>query len=301
MSLYTQPNPMFLHLIADDRSLITYRPKLNQLTKSITATILLQQILYWWKKADCQDFYKFKAPCGHPDYKPEDSWTEELGMSLREFDTAIKVLKKLNYVETKSTFDRKTIYIVNFELLKAELDTLYSVNAESADSYITNAHTAKQQKRIQLNDKSAYSITNTETTTETTTDIIKEINKEKPKLKFDIGKSKFDPERFIDTLSLSEVVKDLLTEWCRMRKDKPTQRAIELVTRDLLKHTEADRIEMIENSLKNGWKGIFELKPNYNQNSGGHSIRPSYSTTGVERLVDTSDLYEPGAFDHFYN
>ena len=87
---------MILSIIAQDKTLITYRPKLNELTGSITATILLQQIMYWWDISGNKEFYKFKAPCKHPDYKEGDSWTESLGMTIYEFDSAYKKLKELD-------------------------------------------------------------------------------------------------------------------------------------------------------------------------------------------------------------
>jgi hypothetical protein len=77
-------------LLADDKEMITYRPKLNQLTGSVVATILLQQIIYRWVRSNRHPFYKFGAPCAHPNYKPGDSWQEEIGISRSELETALK-------------------------------------------------------------------------------------------------------------------------------------------------------------------------------------------------------------------
>lgn len=79
-----------INLIADDRDLITYRPRLNEITGSVTATILLQQIIYWWRKQKRQPFYKFAAPCSHKLYKTGDSWREELGFGRYELQGALK-------------------------------------------------------------------------------------------------------------------------------------------------------------------------------------------------------------------
>jgi hypothetical protein len=82
----------YLELLAEDRELITYRKSLRRLAGSVTATILLQQIMYWSKRTSGQPFYKFKEPCEHELYQDGDSWTEELGFSPGEFDTAIKAI-----------------------------------------------------------------------------------------------------------------------------------------------------------------------------------------------------------------
>ena len=76
-------------ILAADKNVILYRKELNELTGSVTATILLQQIIYWGKKTG-GEFYKFIEPCKHEKYKSGDSWTEELGFSKREFQQLIK-------------------------------------------------------------------------------------------------------------------------------------------------------------------------------------------------------------------
>jgi hypothetical protein len=77
-------------LLGDEKAAITYRPKLSRVLGSVTATILLQQMNYWWGLNQCKPFYKFRSPCGHGAYKEGDSWVEELGFSGDEFDTAIR-------------------------------------------------------------------------------------------------------------------------------------------------------------------------------------------------------------------
>jgi hypothetical protein len=127
-----------IEILAGDRTLITYRPKLNQLTGSVTATILLQQIMHWWVQMR-RSFYKFKEPCAHPDYRVGDSWTEELGFTKYEFDGAlqkigVKVTRKCGREEALKNglviywtdMDRRTWYEVNEPLLRQKLIELYS-------------------------------------------------------------------------------------------------------------------------------------------------------------------------------
>lgn len=68
---------------------IPYFPQLRSLAGGVTATILMQQLEYWFDKSGGY-FYKFLEPAekGHPYYKHGDSWTEELGYSKDEFRTA---------------------------------------------------------------------------------------------------------------------------------------------------------------------------------------------------------------------
>ncbi len=64
-----------------------YYAKLRPLAGSVTATILLVQLDYWFAKYP-DGFFKFVEPCGHAAYKDGDSWTEELGFSKKEFSNA---------------------------------------------------------------------------------------------------------------------------------------------------------------------------------------------------------------------
>lgn len=122
---------------------ITYRPDLNHLTGSVISTIILSQIIYWWKKAERSKFYKFKEACSHPMYKHGDSWCEELGLTREEFDSGIKkicfklgknknIIKKedaiiLSYTDSQ----RLTWYEVNEDLLSKVVSQLYLVKRDS--------------------------------------------------------------------------------------------------------------------------------------------------------------------------
>jgi hypothetical protein len=77
-------------IISEDKNLITYRKSLRPLAGSVTATILLQQMIFHAKNKQWEPFYKFRAPCSHEHYREGDSWTEELGFSGDEFDTALR-------------------------------------------------------------------------------------------------------------------------------------------------------------------------------------------------------------------
>ena len=80
----------FLDFLAEDRELIFYRKSLRPIAKTVTATILLQQVIWRARNMDWRPFYKFRAPCDHRLCKEGDTWSEELGFSPKEFDNAIK-------------------------------------------------------------------------------------------------------------------------------------------------------------------------------------------------------------------
>ena len=69
---------------------ICYYPELTTITGSITATLLMSQLEFWFKVTGGKSFYKFMEPCEHGYYKEGDSWQEELMMSSSEIRTAFK-------------------------------------------------------------------------------------------------------------------------------------------------------------------------------------------------------------------
>jgi hypothetical protein len=123
---------LLLRSISDDSRMIAYRPRLRKVAGSVTATILLQQIVYRWEHNNFQPFYKYKEPCAAPDCRKGDSWTEELGFSREEFDTALKQIGQKVKSEALKDYskrdhtklvwywvmpDRKTWYEVNYVTL----------------------------------------------------------------------------------------------------------------------------------------------------------------------------------------
>ncbi|MFZ2193162.1 MAG: hypothetical protein WAV31_02875 [Candidatus Moraniibacteriota bacterium] len=140
-----------LDIIAEDCSLITYRPSLNKITGSVTSTILLQQALHYWKNIGKKKFYKFKEPCNHKKYKQGDSWVETLGFTTKEFDGALKRIafkkgKTKNVISKENALiiyyrdkDGLTWYEPQEEKIKELLGRIYSVNDKKE-------YTKKEQK-----------------------------------------------------------------------------------------------------------------------------------------------------------
>lgn len=118
---------LLVDYLADDKTMISYRPSFNQFTGGVLATLLLQQILYWYKNNNYKPFYKFRTPCKHKNYKDGDSWTEETGFTEYEFDSA---LKKIGIKMTKETKEKKHEFLVEYWRTPAHL-TYFQVNIEN--------------------------------------------------------------------------------------------------------------------------------------------------------------------------
>jgi len=133
----------FLH----EENIIPYKPELNSICKTITSNILFNQILYWWEKSNKEEFFKFKAPCNHEKYKEGNSWCEELNISKKQFDTAIKniafkrgvtknKIKKENAIIEYYTVNGITNYIVKEDLLYETLKKVY--NEKGTKKFLLN-------------------------------------------------------------------------------------------------------------------------------------------------------------------
>lgn len=80
-------------LIDEDEEKVLYRPRWSHALGSVSSAIVLQQIFYYHRAAKRQGknrFYKFREPCSHEYYRKGDSWSEQLGISSKVFDSAIK-------------------------------------------------------------------------------------------------------------------------------------------------------------------------------------------------------------------
>jgi hypothetical protein len=109
-------------MLAEDKRILTYRPSLKPLGKSIIGTMLLSQIIYWDDKCG-GEFYKFMSPCDHPKYKEGESWEED-------FEESWDVLSKaLNGFAVKKSKKNKEKYGDTYkEVLEQALVTYYTDN-----------------------------------------------------------------------------------------------------------------------------------------------------------------------------
>lgn len=114
-----------------------YYSSFNKITGHILASILLSKILYWCDTMK-RPFYKFKEPCNHELYEKGESWTEELGFSRKQFDTALKKIgTKVTQGSSKSAImaGNKPEHIVVYWTDSNRL-TWYSINSTLFDMFL---------------------------------------------------------------------------------------------------------------------------------------------------------------------
>ena len=162
-----------LQILAHDKEVVTYRKELKKITNSVTATILLQQIIYWSEKMH-GEFYKFIEPPSDKDnnklYQDGDSWTEELAFSKREFQTAYKKLENLELVEKSINRQRVTYYKLNKEKIIKKLNEVYKQKDECVAKH-ENVRSVSTGKSVSTHEnvRRYTSETTTKNTSETTT------------------------------------------------------------------------------------------------------------------------------------
>lgn len=259
-----------LEILAGDKELVTYRPALRGIGSSVIGTIILQQIIYWWKRSGGK-FYKFIEPCDHAMYKQGDSWSEELGLSAKEFRTGLenfafkcgkknKELHGEGYEEAKNSHtvwyytdnDRVTWYQINESLLHKLLSGVYEVTPQAAVTYPTVS----------------------ETTTENTSDHLKSPqhwpDKGTPKGNLPTPTPVPTPPSPLPFPS-PEFAK-AWESWETYRKE--TKKKITPTTRKaqfakFIRWGEKKSIDSINRSIENGWQGLFEPQENTVKNYGG--------------------------------
>ena len=82
---------------------IAYHPLYAKVCGGVKAGLVLAQLIYWWEKQGCQEFWKTHTSIG-----------QELYMTKRELISAIEILKSLKLInhEVKG-FPRKNYFIIH--------------------------------------------------------------------------------------------------------------------------------------------------------------------------------------------
>lgn len=115
---------------------LRYFPELNAITGSVTASLLMCQLEYWFDKKGNKPFYKFLGPCEDEHYHAGDSWTEELGFTKAEFRTAF------NKIGT--VYKSKTTYRASSNPFEGKLYLSYYDRSKKLTYYMRN-HTLVNQ------------------------------------------------------------------------------------------------------------------------------------------------------------
>lgn len=157
-------------LLANVSRAIPYYPELNSITGSVTASLLMVQLEYWFSKTSGKAFYKFLESCEHESYTLGDSWVEEIGFSKKEFKNAFSKIgityeSKKAYAAAEDKFEGMyylsyrdrvkglTFYMRNNELIDAKLME-WSIKSDSTET--TKGALGKLPKGVYVNDQRAF-------------------------------------------------------------------------------------------------------------------------------------------------
>jgi DNA-binding protein Fis len=124
-----------------------------ELTGSVTAALMLSQIVYWSKRtSDDKGWF----------YKTREEWAEETGMLRREQETARKALRKHGFLEEKRVgVPAKLHYRLKWQNLQTRLHETYQLDGTNPPNWMGG------------NVPSLIAETTTETTTEIKAELLK--------------------------------------------------------------------------------------------------------------------------------
>lgn len=130
--------------LALSRNSIPYVGDIRAITGSVTGCLVMQQLDYWFEQ-HTDGFYKFLEASSHARYVSGRSWTEELGISVYEFNNAFSKIghKHKSKTEFESATDKfngmlycsyqdkregLTYYFRNHHLVDSKLDEIVMIN-----------------------------------------------------------------------------------------------------------------------------------------------------------------------------
>ncbi len=205
---------------------IAYYPLYRQLTGSTTGGILLSQLMYWFSKKD-------------KIFKTDKEIMSETLLTENELRTAKKRIKNLNFITvTREGIPGKTYYKIDWEIYETCLVKFTSTDKLNSQAQISEIHETNKNNNF-----------NTETTTETTTEINK--NKNKKSLQ---SQTLEKVSEHIDNINAAA-----LDEWLDYKHYKniaPITKTINF----LVKFDMNTQQQIIDNSIMNGYKGLFPPK-----------------------------------------
>ena len=250
---------------------IIYNADFRKICKNNTnASILLSQCCYYFTHSPNDDgsFYKFSKPCENRFYQNGDSWCEILGFSEKELKHAMAILKELNFIISKKSpkFDNRTFYYLQIDEIKNALNNLYENTLTNEQKQPVKAKTepkeykdtTEQEKTLKSDDlvlKTTQKTEKSEVKTENKGDLVLKTDK-KPKQKTELI---YNLPHFVD----SQIFKDFINHRKEIKKPM-TQNAVNATIKKLCDfHAKGyDCNEILNNSIANGWQGIFEPQQN---------------------------------------
>ena len=168
---------------------------------------------------------------------------EDLNLSVRNVRTSLEHLKSTGEIEIKTTNRFSLITVINYRLYQ-DKDSESTINRQTTDKQLTiNRQTTDKQLTT-----------------------IEQRNKETKKQRNN-NNTPLTPQRGTEEIPIPTVLdfdrfKEAWRDWVAYRKEKRQtlkESTIKIQFRFLAEHS-SDAVEIIEQSIRNGWTGLFELK-----------------------------------------
>lgn len=161
---------------------------------------------------------------------------DEIGITIRQVRTSLEHLKMTNNLTIDTNHQFSIITINNYNKYQLEANELTN-DWQTIGKRLTNERQTIDNNRININKE------------------IKEINKET--ISNDIVKKV--EKKYFESLKVNTIFNEFL-DLRKKLKAVNSDRAINMLINKLNEYDEETQYEMIEQSIVNSWKGIFELK-----------------------------------------
>jgi len=166
------------------------------------------------------------------------------GWDRKKTTRFLELLEKDNMVELNKSKNGTTIKIINYNI--------YQQNQEDTKQKVG------QQKDNKRDNNSSY------------------INKENKEINIKENISKDIQKKYFESLKVNSLFNDFLEQRTKL-KAVNSERAISALINKLNNYDENTQIKMIENSIVNSWKGLFEIKENKRKDNVLDTLRKIYN------------------------
>jgi hypothetical protein len=231
---------------------IAFQRSFVLLTGSVTAALLLSQIVYWAGRAKSDGWF----------FKTSTEWEEETGLTRYEQESARKILREKGFIqEAKRGVPCKMHFRLNAEVLQAALNELNKQGCGNSANQIAENQQASllENPELECEKTTSSDAENQQTITEITQRLLQTTSKTKAQAPFVLP---------------DWIPKDLWEDFEAMRRKlrKPlTDKARDLLVGKLLKlqHDGNDTIAVLEQSIAAAWQGVFPVRQTSERRGNG--------------------------------
>ncbi|HAB60889.1 MAG TPA: hypothetical protein DCE48_09325 [Lachnospiraceae bacterium] len=247
----------------------------------ITPAILLNNIYFWTRYNEANDRNYHDGM--YWTFNSSKSWKELFPyLTDRQISYALKKLKDEGYIITgnynEMKYDRTLWYAIT-ELGKSIIQNCQMDITKLSNGNDNNVESKEQFCENEMTIMSNRSDNFVEPIPDINTDINTDINKKKNTKEKSKEFVVYDPDE-----KLNQAIHEFIA-FRESIKAKITDHGIDLMLKklDKLANNNDDKIEILNNSIIGGWKGIFELNKQGQKNNGRQTMQ-DFAETGKEWL-----------------